>query len=87
MLVKKLENIFIILAAIFGLIFLFATPYNGVADEETHMMRSCEVTTKFQNNYKIFIIIYITIILIYSSFVLLKYYQYPFSNFIYKIML
>lgn len=52
MFIKKLENIFIILAAIFGLIFLFATPYNGVADEETHMMRSCEVADGIFYNFK-----------------------------------
>lgn len=41
--IKKPEFIFIIFAFIFGLLFMFITPYNMVPDEQSHLMRACEV--------------------------------------------
>jgi len=41
--IKKPEFIFIIFAFIFGLLFMFLTPYNMVPDEISHLRRSCEV--------------------------------------------
>lgn len=40
---KLPEIIFIVLTFVFGLLFLFVTPYNGVPDEASHVMRACEV--------------------------------------------
>lgn len=42
--IKTPEVIFATFALIFGLLFLFITPYNGVPDEEAHLMRACEVS-------------------------------------------
>lgn len=41
--IKKPEFIFIIFAFIFGLLFMFLTPYNKVPDEISHLRRACEV--------------------------------------------
>ncbi len=43
MLIKKPEIIFIILAFIFGIIFMFLTPPYKVPDESSHLLRACEV--------------------------------------------
>ncbi len=40
---KSPEMIFVILAFVFGCVFLFITPFNEVPDEQAHLMRACEV--------------------------------------------
>ena len=41
--IKKPEFIFLIFAFIFGLLFMFITPYDKVPDERAHLLRACEV--------------------------------------------
>ena len=48
----KPEFIFLILGALFGLIFLIITPIFQVPDEPMHLLRACEVANLIIHNDK-----------------------------------